>query len=108
MVYSINTLENLDLSELSSEETLQLKTSLQILFDETQGSLWERKTATALSLMDLLDVVVADNKITSLEYKDWMTKFKTRDLLDRSALNEFIRRLKMREIFIDPQKNIQL
>jgi hypothetical protein len=86
-------LGQLDAEGLSSEEFARFKESVATLQTEVKSS-DTKKMVRALIFLQLFRIYTRDNKITLEEYKAWMTKFDSRDVLDLDAFRAYVRGLR--------------
>lgn len=92
---TISKIDQMDTMGITPQELSKLKKDFSVLKEEMKFSLSGLdKMHKAASLMQLFDIIDRDNKITASEYKDWMDKFESREILDRKALEQYIRNFK--------------
>ncbi|MBM3248910.1 MAG: hypothetical protein FJZ10_05795 [Candidatus Omnitrophica bacterium] len=86
-------IDQMDTSGLSVSELKELKLSMLVLGDEMKMTFSRtamEKLSKDISLMQLFYIYAKDDKISSYEYGDWVEKFKSRDMIDRKALERYI------------------
>lgn len=83
--------DQLDENELSYEESTIFNTSVETLQIEVKSSDLD-KVHKALNFSELFDIYTKDNKITQLEYQNWISKFNNRSMLDRDAFSNYVRK----------------
>ena len=90
--------DHLNMSDMSQEGQGKLKTALETLQREVSArENWLSKFEKAervTNLYDLFVIYAEDNQLTNVEYRDWMEKYNTRNLIDQDALKEHVRQLK--------------
>jgi len=92
---TISKIDQIDTAGITPQGLTKLKEGLSVLKGEMKFKLSGlEKMNKAASLMQLFDIIDRDNKITASEYKDWMDKFESREMLDRKALEQYIRNFK--------------
>lgn len=86
----------IDLSDITEEQRTQIKNNLETLKNEMSIAWYEdlRKKFIARDLFRLLTLYLKDNKLEPAEYKDWIEKYNSRDVIDYSALAQFVANLK--------------
>jgi len=99
MAMTIAKLDQMDTTGLSEAELKELKLSLLVLRDEMKMRLSKtamEKLAKDISLYKLFYIYIKDHKISGDEYSDWVDKFKSRDMIDRKALERYVEELQMK------------
>jgi len=90
---TIAAIDRLDTTGISESELKELKLNMMVLGDEMR-MMYSRssveKVAKDINLMKLFYIYIKDNRISMDEYSDWVAKYKSREMLDRKALEKYI------------------
>lgn len=90
---TIVSLDQMDTTGISESQLKELKLSLLVLSDEMKMTLSRtamEKLTKDISLMQLFYIYIKDHKISGTEYSDWIDKFKSREMIDRKALERYV------------------
>lgn len=86
----------IDLSDITEEQRTQIKSNLETLKNEMSIAWYKdlQKKLIARDMFRLLTLYLKDNKLEPAEYTDWIEKYNSRNVIDYSALAQFVANLK--------------
>ena len=88
-IEKLSKIDRLNTAKLSPDELTELKASLRALQSEVKSKNLER-ALRASHFSTLFSIYANDHQITPMEYREWIEKFNSRDMLDLNAFSAFI------------------